>query len=389
MLTFDKFLGINNVLPSHRLKSEELRRAMNVDIGLSGELKRRSGYTQTDAACHESLWQADGFLLAIDDGDLVAITPAGVRTTVYLSLGATRVWYVNLPDGRTAFSNGLICGITDGTTTTDWGVLTPASLGAFTDVAGSLDPGDYKYQITYVRTVDGREGAPLVAEPVTIASGGVLLTGLPELTGHSINVYISGANGDEAFYAGNTTNAAFTFNGANTSLVLPCRTDDTDPAPAGKLLAFFRGRALTAVGPVLYASRTNMWETFDFRRDFKQFAKNITLVVPVDDGLYVGTENELAFLGGTEFDKLAYTRVIEGDTVLGSGVAVRGELIKQREGVGEGSAMVCIADGVIVAGFNGGQVVRMTEGRYRTNASEVSATFRMVDNIPQYIAIPQ
>lgn len=125
------------------------------------------------------------------------------------------------------------------------------------------------------------------------------------------------------------------------------------------------------------------------RRDFKQFVDPITTVVPVDDGIYVGTTKELAFIGGVQFDNLAYRKVANGPVALGSGVAVRGELIKQGEGAGLGKAMVCIADGRIVAGFNGGGVVRMTEGRYYTDVAEVFAFFRSNNGIPQYVAIPR
>ena len=79
----------------------------------------------------------------------------------------------------------------------------------------------------------------------------------------------------------------------------------------------------------------------------------------------------------------------DGAVALGSGVSVRGELIKQGEGAGLGSAMVCIADGRIVAGFNGGGLVRLTEGRYHTDATEVFASFRSINGIPQYVAIPR
>jgi hypothetical protein len=44
---------------------------------------------------------------------------------------------------------------------------------------------------------------------------------------------------------------------------------------------------------------------------------------------------------------------------------------------------------VLVAGFNGGNVARMTEGRYTTSATEVAATFRMNNGMPQYLAVPQ
>lgn len=391
MLTFEKFTGINNVLPSERLTpapntgATPLATATNVDIGLDGELKRRAGFAQTLATCHKNLHQADGFLLAtVDGGDLTAMNAAGgARVTLYPSLGVTRVWYCNLPDGRTTFSNGLICGITDGLTATTWGVPVPASLGALTPISGDLNPGDYQYQLTYVRLSDGLEGGPLYSNPIPVPSGGIYLSGLPTLAGHAINVYLTGANGDIAFFAGSTTGSLFSYIGKNDALSLPCRTDFMGPAPAGTVSAFYGSRVLVAVGPTLYASMPNNWELFDFRRDFKQFESDITLIQPVDDGVYVGTRSELSFLSGAEFDKLSY-REVAGPVVLGSGVPVRGELAG-----GQGSAMICIADGVIVAGFNGGNISKKTEGSYSTPVTEVSAAFRMVDRIPQYIAIPQ
>ena len=126
MLKFQSFAGINNVIPSARLthdqesKTAELSEAVNVDIGLTGEVRRRAGYSELLATCHKNLHQADGFILAmVDGGDLISMDSAGAsRVTLYPSLGVSRVWYCNLPDGRTTFSNGMICGITDGATVT-------------------------------------------------------------------------------------------------------------------------------------------------------------------------------------------------------------------------------------------------------------------------------
>lgn len=391
MLTFEKFSGINNVLLSHRLGEDALTVATNVDIGLTGEINRRAGYAETLGTCHKNLHQADGFLLStVDGGDLIAMDAAGGnRVMLSPSLGPSRVWYCNLPDGRTTFSNGLINGITDGTTATTWGVPVPPSLGALTPVAGELFPGDYQYQLTYVRLADGLEGGSIYSNPEPVPDGGVLLTGLPMLDGHKINVYLTSHNGEQAYLAGSTFTSSFSYLGKNDALVLPCRTDNLRPAPAGTVTAFWRGRVLVAVGPVLYASKTNGWESFDFRRDFKQFSAPITLIQPVDGGVFVGTEQELAFLAGAEFDKLAYVRVLDGPTVLGSGVAVRGELVQRGQGAGQGAAMVCIAGRGIVAGFSDGGIARMTEGRYATDVTEVAATFRMVNGAPQYLAVPQ
>lgn len=394
MLTFKSFTGINNTVPSQRLmhdqesKTAELASAVNVDIGLTGEIRRRAGYSELLDTCHKNLHQAAGFILAtVDGGDLISMDADGEnRVTLYPSLGVSRVWYCNLPDGRTTFSNGLICGVTDGLTATTWGVTRPSGVGAITEVAGSLFAGEYRYGLTHVRLSDGLEGAPVYSSPIQI-EGGIVLTGLPVLAGHKTNIYIVGHDGDHAYLAGSTTNAAFSFTGKNDALTAPCRTDNLDVAPAGTVTAFSGGRVLVAADNVLYASRPHMIESFDYLRDFKQFTSPITLIQPVDDGVYVGTTTELVFMAGSEFDKMTYRQVLAGPVALGSGVQVPGDLIR---GGQPGTAMLCIADGVICAGFNGGNLARLTEGRYQTDATEVAATFRMLPGrIPQYLAIPQ
>lgn len=389
MLTFEKFTGINNVLQPERLSAGELVEATNVDIGLDGELRRRSGYTEIDPTCHKNLHEAAGVLLATRDGGELVALKGTVATILHPSFGTARVRYCDLPDGRTALSNGSIAGITDGTVLTDWGVPVPDGIGALTPVAGELHPGDYQYQLTYVRLSDGLEGGAAFSNPAPVPDGGILLTGLPQLDGYKINVYLTGADGDQAYLAGSTLGSSFSYLGKNDALVLPCKTGNLGPAPVGTVLAFWRNRALVSVGNVLYASRPNQWELFDLRRDFKQFSADITLIQPVDDGLYVGTERELVFLSGNQFDALTYTQVVDGPVVPGSGVRVRGERIQRGQGVGQGSAMICIADHRVVAGFNQGSVVLMTDGRYLVDATEVSATFRVVDGVPQYLAAVQ
>lgn len=390
MLTYEQFTGVNNVQQPERLGSSELTAAVNVDIGLSGEVFRRAGYTEVSPVCHRNLFQANGFLLATrDGGELVAITDAGT-TSLHPNLGAgVRVWYCQLPDGRVTFSNGLIHGVTDGLTATDWGVPVPPGIGELTPVAGQLNPGDYQYQVTYVRLTDSLEGAPAYSNPIPVPDGGVLIQGLPQREGFAINVYLSGANGDSAHLAGSTLTDSFSYLGSNDALVLPCRTDFLAPPPVGILQAFWRGRVLTAVGSVLYASRPASWELFDLRRDFKQMAAPITLVQPVEGGIFVGTNDELAFLDGTEFDKLVRRQIISGPVVLGSGVLAPGNLVKRADTISRDPALVCIADRLLVAGYSDGAVERLTESRYETDATEVCATFRKVDGVPQYIAIPQ
>ncbi|WKL15124.1 hypothetical protein QYQ99_22645 [Comamonas testosteroni] len=89
------------------------------------------------------------------------------------------------------------------------------------------------------------------------------------------------------FFAGTATERSFEFGGRNSSRVLP----------DGTLMAFWRGRVLVAQGKVLWASRPAVPHLSDWR-DFKPMAADITALVPVETGIYVGATQDLIFLGG-------------------------------------------------------------------------------------------
>lgn len=395
-MKLQKFSGINNVLAVTELAPSEFASASNVDLDLEGRAQRRAGHTAASAVVHKNLWQARAYTLATRGaaGDLV-----NVDDDVVLAAGlghSPRVWYCNLPDGRTLYSNGTSQGViaADGASRTDWGVPIPASLGTASNAAGALYPGKYQWALTHVRLADGLEGGPAYSNAfVQVTTGGVAIADIPVPAGFRTNVYLASANGATRWLAGSTTDGSFSFTGSNEDLQLACRTEFMKPAPAGKLLAFWRGRTLAAVGKALFASRPNSWELFDLQRDFKHFSAPITLVQPVDGGVWVGTEQELCFLAGEQWDKLVRVVKMTGPVVLGSGCSVPGEQIMVGKGRGQGDAMVCIADGWLVAGMPDGSLAPLTLDRYRTQANEVAATFRMAgtapQQYPQYIALPQ
>ena len=388
MLTFESFTGINNVLPGHRRSSGELAAALNVDIGLTGEIARRGGYSEASSLCHKNLHQATGYMLATVGGALTAIWPSGDRHVIHPALGFSRVRYCNLPDGRTLFSNGLIHGMTDGLALQDWTIPAPESAGSVAPAHGSLFSGSYRMFLTYRRLSDRVEGPALDAGLIPIGLGGLHIDGLPVLDGYEVCVYLSGEGGEGGYFAGATTASTFDFSGPNDSMVVPCRTLGTFAAPVGTHMAYWRGRVLIAVGATLWATVPGSMHLVAWR-DFRQFSSPITMVAPGDGGIYVGTETELAFLAGERFDQMVYRSVAVGFVVPGSGVVAPGERVKLGDGAGRGDAVLCIVGGFIVAGFGGGQLSMLTADRYKTTAQEVAATFRTVNGIPQYIAVPQ
>lgn len=388
MLTFGGFLGINNVTPEHRQGEHDLLRAENVDIGLTGEVTRRGGFSAISDQCHKNLWQARGFMLATCGSALTAIHPGGTRYVIHPALGHDRVWYCNLPDGRTTFTNGLIHGVTDGVAAFERNVPEPASLGVMESAFGGLDAGQYRYHLTHVCLSSRLEGPAISSGLVEVSTGGMRLHALPQLEGHAINIYISGRDGEGAYLAGTTADNTIEIDSTNDALVLPCRTLGARAYPVGTVTASWRGRILVAVGDVLWASRPSAPHLCDWR-DFKPMGARITAVQPVGEGVYVGTDDDLIFLSGSSWNDLAFVPMKTGPVVLGSGVEAPGGQIKVGDGTGSGDAMICIAGGEVVAGMQGGQVVSLSENRYRTKANEVWATFRYLEGVgPQYLAVP-
>ena len=387
MLTFEAFTGINNVVPAHRLKASDLVNGQDVDIGLTGGITRRSGYTARSDQCHKNLHQAAGFMLATCGPALTAIHPDGARHVIHPALGSDRVWYCDLPDGRTTYSNGLIQGVTDGFSNAERTIPAPDRLGAVDQAFGGLTPGQYRYSLTY-RRADGVESPAASSESVTLSQGGLRLDALPARDGMDLQVYLSGMDGEGGFLIGATSGSSFEWGGRNSELVLPCRTIGSREFPLGTITAFWRGRVLVAQGNVLWASRPMAPHLSDWR-DFRPMPSRITAILPMDDGIYVGTDEDLVWLAGTTFDALAYLPRRCGPVVMGSGVLAPGKQVKLGDGTGSGTAGLCIAGGEIVAGFAGGQTFSLTDNRYITDTTEVCATFRIEGGVPQYIAVPQ
>jgi hypothetical protein len=245
-------------------------------------------------------------------------SPDGARHVIHPALGSG-VWYCDLPDGRTTYSNGLIHGVTDGRAGVERSVALPESLGLPDQCFGALHPGQYRYTLSFVRLADRLEGPAISSEPLMLAQGGLRLDGLPELEGHAVNVYLSGKDGEGAYLAGTALGPSFEFTGDNTALVLPCRTLGPSPSrwersqPSGAGGCWWR-RAMCCG---LRAPWRPTWQT---GATSSALAAPITAIVPVEDGVYVGTEQDLVFLAGTEWEQLAYVPTKRGPVVLGSGV---------------------------------------------------------------------
>lgn len=371
-----EFRGINNVVDSTRLKTGEMIAATDVDIGETANLLSRRGRVQLQSGAAHSPYEAPFGTLVVIDNNLMLLDAAGATVRmVYDTLGYTRVWYATLPDGRVAFSNGLIQGLTTATETTEWGTPAPADPGE--GISGATP-----YQITYVRTSDGREGPPVYGPPIDTTQA---IIGLPQRDGFSINVYFA-PYGGAMFLAGSTATDTFQHGGA--ALGPQFVGTGLAPPPVGTQMAVWGARVLLAEGRTLWATRPLQPELCDLTRDFIQFEGDITLVYGTGEGIFVGTTRALYFLKGEVFSELRMEGIVVAPVVLGSLVEFPLSYLAEDARPKDGAdGALCIVDGYVYL-LHGGGASALTAQKYRTTATEVFSTVRLRDGVMQYLAAP-
>lgn len=167
-----------------------------------------------------------------------------------------------------------------------------------------------------------------------------------------------------------------------------------DPPRATQVCAF-HGRIYLAQGKTLWRTELYQYDYVDRTKGFYPFEHEITMVMAVDDGLYVGTMNGLYFLGEErilmrEFGALKLEKVVGGMVVPGSGVTVPVDLVRPQtmgQPVGTGLAIVFINEDGIMAGFNTGETFNLTIGRVLLPQGRLAAAlFRQDQGANSYVA---
>lgn len=167
-----------------------------------------------------------------------------------------------------------------------------------------------------------------------------------------------------------------------------------DPPLATDIEAF-HGRIYLAQGKTLWRTEPFQYHVVDRTRGFYQFEYEITLVMSVDDGLYVGTTGGLYFLGEErilmrEFGSLKLDRVVDGFVVPGSGIGLPVDMVRpdtMQQSVGTGTAVLFLTDAGIMAGFNTGETLNITRGRFvLPEMVKAAGLFRQDQGVNSYVA---
>lgn len=386
MLTLKKFRGVNNVAPSELLDFNELTVANNVDISATGSIVSRKAYELIQSGHFRNLFATSSFILATKEADLVAVTDTSY-TVLSAAFGCSRVWFCVLPDNKVLCSNGYQAVITDGVVAQEFTTPPPPSAGYWSEVTGGLPPGQYRYAVTQVRS-DGRlESPPVFSEPVNIAVGGITIFGIAPSSGCVLRLYLTADRGETFYFAAQSDSSGLlTYTSDGSDLSVPLRTADLITMPVGIMPTIWRTRLVNAVGDTLWASVPFSFTLCDPVSGYKRFTSEITGIGATNSGLYVGTKEALYFLMGDQFERLTLKVSTKRPVLEGSMVECDANLIDARR---SGKAVICVAGGYVVYGFEDGEVEEATLGRYLISAEKSWSCIRINGDVAQYVLIPK
>ena len=315
VLKMSRFSGMNNrlsdgeVLRPRAGGRTKVRDAVNVDFTDGGSLRRREGYERVvEGSDVHSLWSCRKGTFFVDSGSLKRFP----NTTIFQGLSPrSRVSFTEYA-GEVFFSDGVsVRKVREDGSVTLSGVPAPNPVPTAHAASGGLAEGDYLVSFAAVGAA-GELSPTTWASKVRLPSGGGIRTS--GISGPT-NVYVSATNGDQMYLAG-VFAQDITIRTAPAQREQP-QTQGMVALPAGHILRSFRGRLLSAVGNTLVYSEPFAPALHNPGRGFIPFPERITLVEPVETGVYVCADKTY-FLAGEDIEEATLRTIAPHSAVEGT-----------------------------------------------------------------------
>ena len=374
LFAFSGFKGLRNNVSEEALSPEDLSVALNVDVDDSLAVSRRRGYSAVVAAgIDRDLWASGAVCLGVGSNVLKLMNPDYSLVTLRSGLTAARSLSYAAVGDRVFYSNGAELGcVQDGASRT-WGITVPG-MPVAAATGGTLLAGLYQYAVTYLRS-DGQEsGAGRAGTIELTATGGISLSGISVSADPSVAykvIYATSVGGETLYRAGVIANAGTTFvirePLAGTS---PLLTQFMSPPPAGDFIAYWNGWMLVASGAYMYVSEPYAPELFDLRRSVP-FLDRITMIAPVNDGVWIGTNSQVIWLTGKTPETWDYK--VRASYGVIPGTLAYGDLELLGSGASGTPAALFATKRGLCLGRDGGVFENLTESRFAYPAMDRGA----------------
>lgn len=298
-------LGIDMVSDETRLPTDDrgrvvaVRDAVNVDFDEAGQAARRRGFALLDGTPAHSIYSCAAGTFCMTGATLNRVTigaGSAILDPIATMPGPEPVSY-DMLGADVAFSSAKRIGIITASGVQPLGVDEPGGFTLSAAAAGGLYAGRYGVVVTQV-SESGEESAASALAMVSVAPGGGLqLSGLAHTL--PLRVYRTEADGDVLRRCADVPVGMSQFLIGAGQVGRACSTRHLARTPPGRIVRVWMGRLFVARGRTLYWSEPYQYGLVDPRHNFIQLPRYITMVRPVDSGIFVGTSEGVRFFRGT------------------------------------------------------------------------------------------
>lgn len=367
-------IGIDNVSADGDLPRGAVADAENVDFGRGGDVARRSGYTRRlETTSAHSLWTApDGRSFGVIDGSLVRLTWDGsaLASTVLADLQDGRpLSYDQINDSIVCGNLGELLEIAADDTVRNLALQRGGLFAEESDVGG-LTAGRYAVAASMLR--GNEEGAMSSATFVDVPEGGgINVWTPPSADATAVRIYRTEPNGEILYRAADVPLESEGLTIGAGQLGRATDTQHMAPMQGGSIVRYWRGHILAVRGRTLIWSEPMRYGLRDTRHNFIQSAKQITLMEPVEGGVFVGTNDGVVFFAGTSPRELTLKRTSGEPPVAHTGMKIQASLLAGDQ-VGDTYVAAWFAKNGIVIGTSDGQLREVHAKRFRLPGNQAA-----------------
>jgi len=327
-------LGMDVVSPDTRIPDGAVRYAANVELNDKSGFRRRPGFSYRTEGPNAGLWQPDNMALALYVNS-VSQKLMGIHAgedDLELADGATELWAVEHAHWVYAAIGSRVVRIDPDFSCRNTGIASFIGIRpTLTAVNGGFLPlGKYLVAVSYNNDLGEESGLTDTATITLGATFGAIRVNLPPAPTDAVtmNIYRSYPNGEKLYRVVTVASDTSYEISSNDALGRPAQTWLKMPLPSG-MLASYQGRVYSARGSFLFFTDAMMPNLCDARTGYIPFGETITVVVPVANGMFVGTTSQVFFLWGGGPTEFQIRVVAANPAIFGSGQPLPASLFNE------------------------------------------------------------
>lgn len=360
-------VGIDHVSSDTKLPKGAAHDAVNGNFNREGEFVRRGGYALLLAASGiHSVWTSPvtGLTFCAQGAQLCSITTGAggsLNVTALDDTGSTAPMSFCDLNGDVVYANTGKIGMVRDVVAMPLALPTSAAPAITAIATGGLVAGTYGVGVALL-TDAGGESALSELTFIDVPEGGGLSFTFASSSARRL-VYRTDPNGDMVYHAASIPGVLTSYLLGNGQLGRLAETMNLEALPGGQIVRTWRGRTLVARGNVVLFSEPMRYGLFSPREGFVQFAHRVTLLEPVEGGIFVGTTTGVVFLQGSKPSEFSVKGTSGQPPYEGSGITAPASAFGGEIGSSDNRVAAWLAPNGFVIGTASGQLVETQNTR--------------------------